>query len=338
MLEINMLKAKNGDSFLIKIYDKHTKCKNILVDTGPRSCAGLLDTKIKEIYDKKEKLDLVIITHSDGDHIGGLVKLIEEEFDYSIIKELWINDGGEIKINDNSLYTALDGRNVVNKLIKNNVNVKTRIITDFNICIGSANITVLTPTNEDLGIMSKKWKQDEVASLYSAKSDDACNIHDLMGLDDFINDSNSYNNASISFMLEENNNKILFLGDTSSNSVIKGLTESKKIKECEIDIMKLPHHGSKKNTSDKLLENFKTNKYLLSTNGSNSKPNKATIARILKSNENDEVYLYSNYNWWNGDKFTEEDYTKYINTDILKLIELNDSVELKKGVIIKSGN
>jgi beta-lactamase superfamily II metal-dependent hydrolase len=68
---------------------------NILIDGGFSSTyRDKIKPKIEELRANNKKLDLVVLTHYDVDHIGGISKLIEEESKYksdTIIKEIWFN-------------------------------------------------------------------------------------------------------------------------------------------------------------------------------------------------------------------------------------------------------
>lgn len=90
-INIQMLPAKNGDCFLVKIQAE--KEYNILIDAGYESTfEENLKTQLQEI----EELDLCIITHIDNDHIGGAIPLFEqngkaEEPKIVKINEVWHN-------------------------------------------------------------------------------------------------------------------------------------------------------------------------------------------------------------------------------------------------------
>lgn len=74
---ITMFSAKNGDSCLFE----HSGVQNvaILVDGGYASTMTQhISPVLKSFRECKRQLDLVVSTHIDADHIGGLVKLVAE--------------------------------------------------------------------------------------------------------------------------------------------------------------------------------------------------------------------------------------------------------------------
>lgn len=77
-MKFTALPVKKGDSFLLEI-----SRKKILVDTGEdkNECRDFILKK------KIDKLDLVIITHYDIDHVNGLINLLKSQIK---ITEIWL--------------------------------------------------------------------------------------------------------------------------------------------------------------------------------------------------------------------------------------------------------
>jgi beta-lactamase superfamily II metal-dependent hydrolase len=339
MIEINMLSANSGDCFHISIRDKALGNKNIIVDSGIRVSAVQLERVISNIEKNGEVIDLLIVTHTDKDHIGGLKRLVDENrFKYNLVKEFWINDGEFSNVQEDDLLTAQDGRNIIDKFQEKGVKIISNITTDFGKDFQSAIIRVLSPTIDDLELMKKEWKSEIDCDNLSAGSDEenGKDLDDLMIEDRFNDDSNEYNNASITFQILTKDSRGLFLADASSKTVLNGLKQSKFIEKGDVDFIKVPHHGSKMNISKELLKTFKTENYILSTNGSRGKPHKLTIARMLS--ESVKVNLFCNYCWWtNQNKFTMNDHKKYIQTGLLNRIALTSELEkIGQGVLIKN--
>jgi len=90
-LKIHILDVKDGDAIIIEMI-KEDKCLIMVIDGGqPRSYKDKVRPKLVEIlkiYNKKAP-DIVVCTHYDSDHIGGLIPLIEEFI--SDISEVWIH-------------------------------------------------------------------------------------------------------------------------------------------------------------------------------------------------------------------------------------------------------
>ncbi len=72
MLKLKMYPAKNGDAFLV-----HASGSHILIDAGYASTFNdhILDD-LRQVASAGDALDLLICTHIDKDHIGGLLEFI----------------------------------------------------------------------------------------------------------------------------------------------------------------------------------------------------------------------------------------------------------------------
>lgn len=71
-LRVHFIDVGQGDSALIQCPDGST----ILIDGGPIACYPYLIAYLKKAG--VERINLLIATHPDGDHIGGLVKVLKE--------------------------------------------------------------------------------------------------------------------------------------------------------------------------------------------------------------------------------------------------------------------
>lgn len=93
MIDLKMLPASYGDCFLLTIKDKE-KNINILIDGGLAQTYDLyLKQLLSELGKKGEKLDIVINTHIDSDHIKGLISFLKENNKDKFIEigDLWFN-------------------------------------------------------------------------------------------------------------------------------------------------------------------------------------------------------------------------------------------------------
>lgn len=76
--KIHFVKAMSGDSFLLELGEGHC----IMIDCGYKSTyESELKPLLQKIHNEGCKIDLLVITHMDEDHIGGAITLIEENGD-----------------------------------------------------------------------------------------------------------------------------------------------------------------------------------------------------------------------------------------------------------------
>lgn len=125
-------------------------------------------------------------------------------------------------------------------------------------------------------------------------------------------DSSPTNGSSISFIIEYKQKKMLFLGDSHPHIIKEELEKLLKGSEEKIffDLIKISHHGSRRNTHKALLNIIDSNNFLISTNGETHKhPHNETIAQIVCRPTKDVRNLFFNYR--QGEKAWDE----YSNKD-----------------------
>ena len=203
-LQVSMFEAGNGDSFLIEcIGEKKT---NILVDFGYSSTyKKYVENHLIEMAANNEKIDLVIITHIDQDHISGGIRFFEDNGlanDPKIISvgEVWHNSYRHLDMAEtDKMLTDKERKHIAGKSIVVEQN-RTDNITDTSGKQGSrlaanllnygyewnsgfggqaisyrgeepiylndeVKITVLSPTKKELGKLKKIW-QDELKDKF----------------------------------------------------------------------------------------------------------------------------------------------------------------------------
>lgn len=90
---VNIYPAQSGDSFLINFKNG----KNIIIDMGfTETYDDYIKRDLEEINKANQKIDLLVITHIDEDHIEGAIKFIRENSfsdSYKIVRveEVWYN-------------------------------------------------------------------------------------------------------------------------------------------------------------------------------------------------------------------------------------------------------
>jgi beta-lactamase superfamily II metal-dependent hydrolase len=319
-MNIKLLKANRGDSIHLTYYDSKGKLKNILIDGGTSQTYTFKDAK-KKLTDgdlkktieaiKPGKIDLVILTHIDDDHIHGFLKWFAADNDaYKSIGEIWFNSGRIIKsfLNDatseitnlefrpkTAETSILQGVNfekyISEKGIWNEAIIKAGDI----INVDNLKFQILSPNDKKLSAILAKWNEKSPFSLDTTTSTNAYKktIKKLIETDVFDEDSDASNGSSIAFILTKDNLNYLFLGDAHPSLLISELKKTfNKEERLKAEYIKLSHHGAKKNNPIELFELIETNKYLVSTNGAkHGHPDKVTIARIISVNPKAEFYF-----------------------------------------------
>lgn len=84
-MKIKFLRAFNGDSIWISFLENKNP-RNIIINGGTGDTyqnnvkrTGELYDVIKSTRDKKQNTDLLILTHFDDDHIGGILRWLNQD-------------------------------------------------------------------------------------------------------------------------------------------------------------------------------------------------------------------------------------------------------------------
>ncbi|MDW8518268.1 MBL fold metallo-hydrolase [Priestia flexa] len=106
-------------------------------------------------------------------------------------------------------------------------------------------------------------------------------------------DNSVVNGSSISFIIEYQGKRLLFLADAHPDIIYDNIS---KLEEKFFDLVKLPHHGSKRNITRDLIENLNSELFLISTNGDkHGHPDFDALARILYYQRHRPKTLVFNY-------------------------------------------
>ncbi|MBS0509751.1 MAG: hypothetical protein JSR42_01005 [Proteobacteria bacterium] len=91
MLRIEMLPVAHGDCLWIE-YGAGSGIHRILIDGGPAQTYAALRERILHLPARERRFDLLVITHIDGDHIEGVVRLLQDaEALGCVFDRIWFN-------------------------------------------------------------------------------------------------------------------------------------------------------------------------------------------------------------------------------------------------------
>jgi beta-lactamase superfamily II metal-dependent hydrolase len=302
--QVKSIQAEHGDALLISYSNSPTR--HILVDGGPaQSYTNLINVLDLIRENQPLRLEALVITHYDLDHIGGIIELLKNTPPWLEICDIWFNGFHHARSMD--VLGPRDG-NILSKLILNRnlpwnntfnrgaIKVQPGKPIDFP---SGMKIWVLSPTEIQLSALSSRWPVgDETnASLAPAPKDllgrtDKWPPHSFLTYLTSITtrkDNSPSNASSIALMMEFNGRRVLLAGDAQS-SVLGDTIRLYWNKKIQIDLLKISHHGSQANTSPDLFNTIACNRFLISTNGKiHSHPDHALIALLLKNSKNSEI-------------------------------------------------
>lgn len=320
-INIRMLQANHGDCFFIT-YSDDSNTFNVLIDGGNKTTfsygarqrySGALKLLLDEIKGKNQCVDLLILSHFDDDHIGGLIRGYETKgYLQEIVKRVWFNSSlaitnyfkceeiieNEILINSESAQTTPEqGATLEKLLIKTDCELIPILTDGSEVTYGPFTFKILSPTQDILKKLLCIWPKDTSNSETSgAENDYNLTFDELDFEEDFEEDGSLANESSIAFIMEAEGKKMLFLGDAHNKTIINslkkfGYNDDNKL---DVELMKISHHASKNNTSRALLNIVNAKNYLISSNGvKKGAVSKRTIHSIIKTN--DKALIWFNY-------------------------------------------
>jgi beta-lactamase superfamily II metal-dependent hydrolase len=296
-LSIKALPANHGDCF---IFEDSTDGHVLLVD------CGLKITFHNHISKITSKADTLILTHIDEDHILGAIPLIEsspEKFSTGIV---YFNSPNLLKLKSSSGNISVKQARQVDSLLEDKdikiLGLESGQELQLNQNIG---IQVLSPRKSDLKKLdSSKFRVGSSTTRISINRKLASAIELSKNKDNYLSiPSDLVNACSIAFILRYKNKSLLYLGDAHPEVICDqleflGYTSSNKL---QVDIVKLSHHGSFKNISDRLISLISCDTFWISTNGGkgNSRhPDPSTLAKLTLNMERkacEEITFLFNY-------------------------------------------
>lgn len=293
---IEMVTSGKGDCYIINIKNDD-KIVRILVDGGSERKENHIDLyqNLKDVIINNtntfyNKVNGIVVTHIDDDHLGGILKLLNDEKvkeyidlsqDFFVIFNDFIDPATISYKQGIRLKQAID--NIPNiKLIRSYLSNQMLKINGFNIYLNVDNniksineqnlnedifINLLLPNKEILKRLMKKWRDDII-------------------------DARLTNKSSIVFILRYNNKNILLTGDAYFRDIIDKLETIDIINK--IDVIKLSHHGTDKNNNGicKIIKQYECSKIMLLTNNASGN---LSLKLIKDVNEIEGMEIYCPY-------------------------------------------
>jgi ribonuclease BN (tRNA processing enzyme) len=267
-------------------------------------------TKTEDIHSGKEKLviDLAICTHVHDDHIVGVLELFQmlagkktalEGIGKIEVRQLWHNSFSAILEGVDIIVATSAGMQPVSvgqgdKLTKlaleigveHNRDVPGTLLAEGQVHenFGPVKMTILNPGREDLENLQAKW----------AKVPDVKNLTQTVALGDgltvFPDDNDPFNLSSITMLLEGFGRRLLLTGDQLSENIVDALERvngpdgkplKPKGKPFPVDLVKVPHHGSKANVQKRFIDEVPADIYVFSANGKDQNPDPEVLELFL---------------------------------------------------------
>ena len=318
MLNLKVIQARFGDCMILEFGDEQEP-HYMLIDGGPGGTyRDHLRHELEKISSAGGQLDLVVLSHTDADHIVGLLDLTEELKENKAdgtdpligIEELWANTfsrtiskGNNIKnalqnmlANVNNLSSVLPHGNLAFQSILQGDTLRRNALLleiPLNDATNEDTITydtvkepvtmpgikmkIIGPNEENLESLREEWldwiRKNE-PNVFSTNRELLSQI-----------DRSVPNLSSIMFLLESDGKTILFTGDGRGDFILDGLKNADLMDEegtIQLDVFKVPHHGSIRNTTKDFFTRVKADKYVISGDGRHHNPGIETLSWIVE--------------------------------------------------------
>jgi beta-lactamase superfamily II metal-dependent hydrolase len=329
MLKVEMLAAQQGDAVWIE-YGTRTSVHRVLMDAGTPASAAAIRDRIARLPESQRRFDLLVVTHIDTDHIGGVLKLLAERPPGLTFDDVWFNGWEHIKRAGGSRLGPIDGEIMSTFL--------TRLGWPWNAGFdggpvmvpregpppqkrlrGGLRLTVLSPFERQLSRLRTSWRSVVQAagldphdperwarllkkiaqkglksSLLGARLD-----VNALARSVFQSDTAVANGSTIALLAEFEGKSCLISGDAFAPVLVEGigrLLHARGQSRLSVDAFKVPHHGSRFNVSNDLLKSVGSPEYLFSTSGAIfGHPDDEAIGRVLATAARSTRTLHFNY-------------------------------------------
>ncbi|WP_442579088.1 ComEC/Rec2 family competence protein [Mesorhizobium sp. ASY16-5R] len=317
MYKLHVLQAQFGDSLILE-FGTRARTRYLLVDGGPPgNFAANLDAALNGIIGEGGKIERIVLSHIDNDHVIGLLDLFAAMEDDAVsgrpprvrVGGLWhnsfaktIDPTGIITLTLQSLMAAAGAMNVAMPLsasavhgvkeghrlrlmaqkleIAANKGFKNELILADTageaITLGSLKVTIAGPTTANLNALRAEWLNwlEETSDKLAANPKVAA-----------MADKSVPNLSSIVMLAECDGKTVLLTGDARGDHICQGLKAAKLTDggRFHVDVLKVQHHGSDRNTTRDFFEAVTADTYVISADGKQGNPDFSTLQWIVES-------------------------------------------------------
>jgi beta-lactamase superfamily II metal-dependent hydrolase len=318
MTKLYAIQARFGDCLLIEYGG--SKPSYLLIDGGPsNNYDDFLKPALQDLVKKNNKLEAVIVSHVDNDHIVGVLDLLVDikfqkdagTVPFLKVNQLWFNtfkgtiDNTDLEARINAINTIAGVNGIkmqemgmaVNGIKEGYQVLSVARFLDIPINPGTEKgfflggqqkpfyknsniaITVVGPTVSNLQALQKQWNK--------WVSDNEDKIQSGQYTKDFaaMSDRSIPNLSSIVLLVKAGTKTILLTGDCRGDHLQEGLIASGLSTDGKYHatVFKVPHHGSQRNVTRKFFSEVTADTYVISADGTYDNPDYDTLTWIVET-------------------------------------------------------
>lgn len=309
MFRIEMLPAQRGDALWLS-YGTRDDQHHVLIDAGPQETIATLvpelERRIRAIPGATDRVELLVISHIDADHIQGVVSLLSDHTRVPLFGDIWFNGWQH---HQPELLGGPDAERVTAALLEHPerwnrafeghaVKIPDEGALPVVELPGGLRITVLAPNQQALLRLAPEWQEAcQKAGIVAGKGAEIVKRKwireellggfepDLLADAKFSADRGAPNGAGIVLIAEFDGKRLLLLGDNPPGPILDALARLGPGPH-RFDAVKVAHHGSRRNTNLAFGRAVQAKKWLVSTNGAQfGHPDPEALARIIVTQE-----------------------------------------------------
>jgi beta-lactamase superfamily II metal-dependent hydrolase len=335
IFRIELLPALHGDALWIE-YGDAARPYRILIDGGPYAAFGALEARIARVAEDDRRLELLVVTHVDSDHIEGIVRILNRPGLRLRLRDLWFNGWPQLT------YPLVDASASTRSPTQGSfLEVRMRdteqpwnrwfggrpVMASPNAPLpvvelaGGLRLTLLSPSPKRLEVLRREWRRSadalgtapENLDFFAARllknrlnrggGDAAATLAAPEALAQQL-DGSVANGSSIAFLAEYAERSCLLLGDAHGpviEAALKRLLQDRSLAVLDVDAIKVPHHGSAANVTAGLLDLVRCRRFLISTNGDIfGHPDEAAVELLLRKSPRPATLVFNYRSAHNG--------------------------------------
>lgn len=334
MFDLEVFPARDGDCLMLT-WGSAGAPKRMLIDGGRESCWTSLKGAIAALPEGERHFELLVVTHIDADHIAGVLKMLADPKRGFTFKEVWFNayrhlpqpdleelDVEQLGVGQGEQLSALLAAHEVrwNRRLGGAAVVVEDPAHPPRFDIEGLELTLLSPTRPKLAELEAVWKAwVRAEGLQPGGTPRPEGVEEGLALDGFevlggqreytpptrpdvdalaagreTFDPEAANGSSIAFIARYGDQRLLLSGDAHSDVLVTAL-RALPAAERRFDLVKLSHHGSRRNLGRTLAATWEADRFLVTTNGSiHHHPDAEAIAVLLKAAPGSKT-IYFNY-------------------------------------------
>ncbi|GHB67318.1 hypothetical protein GCM10010347_41760 [Streptomyces cirratus] len=304
-IRIEVLPARLGDCLLVECARGSGPPWCMLVDGGPPGTWPRLHTRLSRREPDDRHIDVAVVTHIDSDHIGGMLPFLRSEYAQDV-GDYWFNGPPHMPPASKVEGSVAQGKSLAALLLGESVGA----VLPWNRAFGGGpidtgdefgfievpvqdgpRVTVLSPTHERLAVLEREWFEAIDRARRGLQGEAAPEV--LEPLDDLAavaahetaDDTTAPNGSSIALLVEHRGARAVLGADAFGpvlGAGLQGVAAHRGLRTLEVDAFKLPHHASRRNVTEALLEAAPARHYLVSTNGDTyHHPDDEALARVV---------------------------------------------------------